>query len=73
MTHSVPLLGFKADRTNLIQASTDLTHWTTVGAPVQEGDVGNFDFPDLNANLYTTRFYRVVTQPQPTQLTWPTP
>jgi arylsulfate sulfotransferase len=60
----IPLLEFSADPTRnyLIQASTDLRSWTTVGMPVEEGGVGNYDFEDLNANQFTTRFYRVVTQ-----------
>jgi arylsulfate sulfotransferase len=60
----IPLLEFSADPTRnyLIQASTDLMNWTTVGTPVQEGGTGDYDFEDLNANQFTTRFYRVVTQ-----------
>jgi hypothetical protein len=62
--NQIPLLEFSADPTHsyLVQASTDLTNWTTVGTAVQEGGVGNYDFQDLNADQYTTRFYRVVTQ-----------
>jgi hypothetical protein len=60
----IPILEFSADPTcnYLIQASTDLMNWTTIGTPVQEGGVGNYDFEDLNANQFTTRYYRVVTQ-----------
>lgn len=59
-----PNLEFSADptRSYLIQASTDLTNWMTIGTPVQEGGVGDYDFEDLNANRFTTRFYRVLTQ-----------
>jgi hypothetical protein len=62
--NQIPLLEFSADPTHsyLVQASTDLTNWTTIGAPVQEGGAGDYDFEDLYANQYTTRFYRVVTQ-----------
>ena len=62
--YSVPLLEFSADPTHnyIIQASTDLVNWTTIGTPVQEGGVGEYDFYDLYANQFTTRFYRVVTQ-----------
>ena len=62
--NQVPLLEFSADPTHsyLIEASTDLTDWTTIGTPVQEGGVGDYDFEDLDANQFTTRFYRVVTQ-----------
>jgi arylsulfate sulfotransferase len=59
-----PSLQFSADPDNsyVIQASTDLKNWTTIGTPVQEGGVGDYQFDDLNADQYTTRFYRVVTQ-----------
>ncbi len=62
--NQIPLLEFSADPTHsyLIQASTDLINWTTVGTPVQAGGVGDYDFEDLYADQYTTRFYRVVTQ-----------
>ena len=60
----IPLLEFSGDPTQsyTIQASTDLINWTTIGTPVQEGGVGDFDFEDLNANQFTARYYRVVTQ-----------
>lgn len=60
----IPVLEFSADPTcnYLIQASTDLTNWNTIGTPVEEGGVGSYDFEDLNASQFTTRFYRVVTQ-----------
>jgi hypothetical protein len=59
-----PVLEFSADPTHsyLIQASTDLQNWMTIGTPVQEGGIGDFDFEDLNASQFTTRFYRIVTQ-----------
>ena len=62
--NQIPILEFSGDptRSYLIQASTDLTNWTTIGAPVQEGGVGDYDFEDLNANQFTNRFYRVATQ-----------
>jgi len=73
--NQIPVLKFSADPTcsYFIQASTDLKNWTTIGMPVQEGSVGDFDFADLNVSQFTTRFYRVVTQPSSTTLTWPTP
>ncbi|HVU08793.1 MAG TPA: aryl-sulfate sulfotransferase [Verrucomicrobiae bacterium] len=60
----IPVLEFSADPTHnyLIQASTDLINWTTIGSPVQEGGTGDYDFEDLNANQFQTRFYRVVSQ-----------
>lgn len=62
--NQIPLLEFSGDPTHsyLIQASTDLVNWTTIGTPVQEGGVGDYDFEDLDASQFTTRFYRVVTQ-----------
>jgi len=59
-----PRLEFSADpaRTYVVEASTDLKNWTTIGTAVEEGGVGNFDFSDLNASRFMTRFYRVVTQ-----------
>lgn len=62
--NQLPLLEFSADpvRSYLIQSSTDLTNWTTVGVPLQEGGVGDFDFYDLNADQFPARFYRTVTQ-----------
>jgi hypothetical protein len=61
--NQTPRLKFSADPAlgYLVQASTDLTHWTTIGTPVQEGGIGNFDFEDLSADQFTARFYRVVT------------
>ena len=60
----IPRLEFSADpaRNYLIQASTDLINWTTIGTPLQEGGTGDYEFEDLYANQFATRFYRVVTQ-----------
>ncbi len=57
-------LEFSADPafTYAVQASTDLTNWTTIGTAVQDGEPGDFGFADLTASRFTTRFYRVVTQ-----------
>jgi arylsulfate sulfotransferase len=62
--YQIPRLDFSADPTRnyLIQASPDLVNWTTVGTPVPAGSLGDYDFEDLNANQFTTRYYRVVTQ-----------
>jgi len=58
------VLEFSADPTHSyrIQASTDLKTWTELGAPVQEGSSGDFDFEDVNADQLGSHFYRVVTQ-----------
>jgi len=63
-TNQVPVLEFSADPTlsYVIQASTNLTSWSAIGVPVQEGSAGDFDFTDVNAGQFTSRFYRVVTQ-----------
>ncbi|HEY3761965.1 MAG TPA: aryl-sulfate sulfotransferase [Verrucomicrobiae bacterium] len=60
----IPVLRFSADPAlnYVVQASTDLTHWTTVGTPIQEGDGGDYDFEDLYSSQFGARFYRVVTQ-----------
>jgi arylsulfate sulfotransferase len=50
-----PALGY------LIQTSTDLANWTTVGSPVPQNAPGDFDFDDLVADPPAARFYRVVT------------
>ena len=62
--NQTPTLEFSADPTRnyLIQASTDLTNWTTIGSPVQAEGVGDFDFQDLSSDQFKARFYRVVTQ-----------
>ena len=62
--NQMPVLEFSADPTHnyLIQASTDLTNWTTIGSPLLDGGAGDFYFQDLNAGQFQTRFYRVVTQ-----------
>lgn len=57
-------LEFSADPafSYLVQASTDLTNWTTVGTAVQDGGPGDFGFSDLSRSQFAARFYRVVTQ-----------
>lgn len=62
--NQTPLLEFSADPTHsyVVQASTDLITWTTIGSAVQEGNAGDFDFVDLNAGQFSNRYYRVVTQ-----------
>ncbi len=61
---AIPLLQFSADPAHsyIVQASTDLTSWTTIGTPVEEGGAGEYEFYDLNASQLTARFYRIVTQ-----------
>jgi arylsulfate sulfotransferase len=62
--NNLPRLEFSADpaRTYIVQASTDLANWTVIGSAVEEGGVGNFEFNDLNAGNFKSRFYRIVTQ-----------
>jgi hypothetical protein len=62
---NLPMLEFSGDPdlNYVVQASSDLINWTTVGTPVQEGGVGEYDFADLNAGQYAARYYRVITQP----------
>jgi len=59
----MPAVQFSADPTHtyLIQSSTDLVHWTTIGAPVQEAGTGDYDFTDTNEGQSACNFYRIVT------------
>ena len=56
-------LEFSADpaRHYAVQASTDLTHWTTIGTAVADEFSGDFEFDDFYVSQSTDRFYRVVT------------
>ncbi len=58
------LLEFSADptQTYVIEASSDLKNWTTIGTAVQEEGTGDYVFYDFDASQYAARFYRVVTQ-----------
>ena len=49
-----------AGQVHLIQASTDLVHWETVGVAVDHGD-GSCEFEDAEAGKFPRRFYRLVT------------
>jgi arylsulfate sulfotransferase len=62
--NQIPFLKFSADPawSYVVQASSDLKNWTTIGTPVQAGEVGDYYFEDLNANPSAPHFYRVVTQ-----------
>jgi len=61
---SAPRLEFSADPAHdyVIQASTDLINWTTIGSALPGGGTGDFYFDDLGAGESSARFYRVVTQ-----------
>jgi len=60
-----PCLNFSADdtRTYVIQASTDLVNWETLGEP-SESDNRNGEFTFIDSGFYSLpgRYYRVVTQ-----------
>jgi arylsulfate sulfotransferase len=58
------ILEFSADPTHtyVVQASTDLINWATIGPAVQEEGAGDYEFYDFSAGQFTARFYRVVTQ-----------
>jgi hypothetical protein len=43
----------------LVQASSDLTHWETIGV-ASETDAGSFQFDDINRSTASARFYRLV-------------
>lgn len=57
-------LRFSADPTHnyVIQTSTDLVTWTTIGTAVQGEDAGDFQFDDPDAGQFACRYYRVATQ-----------
>jgi hypothetical protein len=61
---NIPHLEFSADPAHnyFIRASSDLQKWTTIGTPIQQGAGGDFDFYDLSADAFRTRYYRVMTQ-----------
>lgn len=63
-SNQLPLVQFSADPalTYVIQTSTDLLNWTTIGTAVQVGGAGEYHFQDLNAGQFTARYYRVITQ-----------
>jgi arylsulfate sulfotransferase len=58
-----PSLTFSANATHmyLVQTSTNLTSWSTVGTAVQEDGAGDFDYTDYDEPDSTSRFYRIVT------------
>ena len=49
-------------RTHLVQASTNLVDWETIGAGAEVAD-GVFEFEDAKGANYKTRFYRTVVLP----------
>lgn len=63
LNSSIPSLQFTADpaRSYVVQSSTDMISWTTVGTPVQEDDNGDYDFTDYSDDQPTARFYRIIT------------
>jgi hypothetical protein len=58
-----PSLTFSANATRmyLIQTSTNLINWSTVGTAEQEDNAGNSDFTDDHELQASSRFYRIVT------------
>jgi hypothetical protein len=62
--NGMPVLEFAADPANTyqVQASTDLIHWTVLGTAVASANSGEYNFPDLQADRFASRLYRVVTQ-----------
>jgi arylsulfate sulfotransferase len=63
-SNDVPVLEFSGDPANsyLVQASTNLMNWTAVGTAVESTNAGEYNFPDPQADQFTSRFYRVLTQ-----------
>jgi arylsulfate sulfotransferase len=64
VSNNVPILEFANDPANSyqVQASTDLINWTNIGTAVESTNAGEYNFSDLQADQYSSRFYRVVTQ-----------
>lgn len=62
--NNLPLLEFSGDpaRQYVVCASTNLTDWTTLGAPVPGAGTGEYNFEDLNGDQSVTRYYRIMTQ-----------
>lgn len=62
--NGLPQLEFSADplRSYLVQASSDLKTWTSLGPPVQDEGSSTFTLIDASASEFTARYYRVVTQ-----------
>ena len=56
-------LEFSGDeaKTYLIEASTNLVNWETIGIAEPSGS-GNFDFEDEQTDEFPARYYRVITQ-----------
>lgn len=48
-----------AGQVYLVQVSSDLSHWETIGIP-SETDPGTFQFDDANSSVASARFYRLV-------------
>jgi hypothetical protein len=58
---NVQLFGKDASRTYVIQASTNLVDWATVGSAIADG-AGNVSFTDPDSDKHPARFYRAVEQ-----------
>jgi hypothetical protein len=59
-----PTLQFTADPANsyLIQASTDLVNWSSLGAPTADDATGNFSFTEPYSSSDVGRYYRIISQ-----------
>ena len=57
-------LEFAADPSHnyIVQASTDLKNWTSIGSAEVRNNNGEFDFIDTQANQFKSRFYRIITE-----------
>jgi hypothetical protein len=58
---NVQFAGKDASRTYVIQASTNLFDWVTVGSVIADAE-GNVNFTDPDSDKHPARFYRVVAQ-----------
>lgn len=60
----VPHLEFSGDPalSYVIQASSDLASWKTIGVPAQSATAGEFDFFDYGVDPLAATYYRIATQ-----------
>jgi hypothetical protein len=58
-SHKSPSFAGALGQIYLIQASSDLNNWETIGV-ASETDTGSFQFDDANSSTASARFYRLV-------------
>lgn len=63
-SNNVPVLEFSGDPANtyMVKVSTDLVNWNCLGTATESATAGEYNFPDTQADPFSPRFYRVMTQ-----------